>query len=38
MYSRLLEFERIADELDAAGYVVDNGEKVIRIRAIIDFR
>ncbi len=38
VYSRLLEFERIADELDAAGYVVDNGEKVIRIRAIIDFR
>ncbi|MDO5131624.1 MAG: hypothetical protein Q4D81_01420 [Eubacteriales bacterium] len=38
VYSRLLEFERIADELDAASYVVDTGEKAITVRAIIDFR
>ena len=37
-YSRLLEFERIADELDAASYVTDAGERAITLRSIIDFR
>lgn len=37
-YSRLLEFERIADELDAASYVTDTGERAITLRSIIDFR
>lgn len=38
VFSKLLEFERIVDELNQAKYVTDNGEKAIRIRAIIDFR
>lgn len=37
VYSRLLEFERIADELIAAGYTTEATDDVIALRAVINF-